>query len=290
MREALPWPPNIRPYHVVAAIVVASAVILGVLVATNLPAPSGSTLKVQDDDLVDVDYIGLLPNGRVFDTSIRRVAEDDANYPKAVSFVRRDSYSPLSVRMGAVPPTVIAGFEEGLMGMRVGETRLIEVPQDKGYGPSDPALFEVRPLVEELPQFETIATAEFETRFGAIPTLGLTVQDPLWGWDVTVTSIYAGKTTAIHVPVEGLVVKPYGAWDARVEKVDTSSNGGQGLVRVRHLLDASHVHNVQAEDEGGTFRVVAVNGGEGTYTVDYNREIVGQTLFFEVTVVSISRL
>lgn len=290
MREALPWPTKIRLYHVVAAIVVVSSVILGFILATNLPGPSGLTLRAQEDDLVDVDYIGLLPDGKVFDTSIRTVAEDNANYPKALSFTRRDSYSPLTVRMGAVPPTVISGFEEGILGMGVGETRLIEVPQDKGYGPSDPALFDVRPLVEEMRQFEIMETGEFETRFDATPAIGLTVIDPFWGWDVTVTSFSAGHTTIMHVPEEGMLVMPYGAWEARVEKVDTSSNGGQGLVRVRHLLDTSHVDNVQAEDEGGTFRVVAVDQGAGTYTIDYNREIVGQTLFFEVTVVSISRL
>lgn len=289
MRGALPWPPKIRLYHVVAAIVVVSAVLIGVLVASHLPGPSGPALRVQGGDSVDLDYIGLLSSGKVFDTSVRAVAEDDANYPKALSFERRDSYNPFTVQIGAIPPAVIPGFEEGILGMRVGETRLIEVPPDKGYGPSDPGMLEVRPLVEEMPQFETMDNDEFEAQFEGDPALGLTVVEPFWGWDVIVTSVSTNFATIMHVPEEGMLVRPYGAWEARVESVDTSANGGQGLIRVRHLLDVSQIDNVGAEDEGGTFRVVAVAQGAGTYTVDYNREVVGQTLFFEVTVLQITR-
>ncbi len=257
--------------------------------ATHLPAPPGTTLTVQDGDTVDVDYIGLFSNGKVFDTSIKGVAEDDATYPKAISFERRASYSPFTVQVGADPPTVIAGFEEGIVGMRVGQTRSIEVPPEKGYGPSDPELIETRSLAEEVPQFETMDAVEFESRFEADPSAGLVVVDPFWGWNVTVSGLSINFVTVMHIPDPGMIVKPYDAWEARVEGVDTSANGGLGLVSVRHLLDQSHVDNVGAEDEDGRFRVIAVNQEAGTYTVDYNRETVGRTLFFEVTVVTIDR-
>ncbi len=289
MRAALPWPPKVRPYHVVMAVVVVSAVLLGYIVATHWPGPVGPALTVQDGDRVEVDYIGFLANGKVFDTSMQEVAEDDANYPKSVSFEKRTTYGPLTVEVGAVPPAVIQGFEEGIVGMREGETRLVEIPQDKGYGPSDPEKFEVRPLLDELPQFETLEVVDFETRFEAIPSAGLVVTDPVWGWSVMVTSLSANFVTIMHIPETGMTVTAFGAWPAIVESVDSSANGGQGLVSVRHLLDETHIGNVGGEDEEGAFRVVSVNQGAGTYTVDYNREVVGQTLFFEITVLRITR-
>ncbi|MFQ5838034.1 MAG: FKBP-type peptidyl-prolyl cis-trans isomerase [Thermoplasmata archaeon] len=289
MAEERSWPPRISLFQVVIAIVVVSAILIGYFVATLPRAPSGPLDTAQLGDVVQVDYVGYFEDGRVFDTSIAAVAEDDAGYPKALSFTLRDTYRPLEFLIGGTETPVIEGFEEGIIGMREGEVKLIEVPPEKGYGLSDPSQIEVRPILVELTVFETLTVDDFEQRFEAGPVQGMIVRHPLWGWNVTVMTLQPDFVTIMHLPEQGMIVKPYGTWEAKVVEVDSSANEGAGRIAVRHLLDRGHIDNVQGEDDGGTFRVVDVDLVNGTYTVDYNREVVGRTLIFQVELLKLTR-
>jgi peptidylprolyl isomerase len=83
------------------------------------PEPEADTDKVvEQGDLVRVHYTGTLEDDSVFDTSRGR--------------------EPLSFEAGA--GDVIPGFDEGVLGMRVGETRRIVIPPEVGYGPWKPEL------------------------------------------------------------------------------------------------------------------------------------------------------
>jgi FKBP-type peptidyl-prolyl cis-trans isomerase 2 len=289
MPEEGSWPPRISLFHIVAAIVVASAVFIGYFLATLPPASTGPPDTAEMGDVVEVDYIGFFDDGRVFDTSIEEVAKDDAAYPKALSFQLRDTYRPLEFLIGGQETPVIKGFEEGIIGMREGEVRVIEVPPEKGYGLADPTKIEVRPLLEELTQYEVLAVADFEEIFDRSPEQGMVFRHPRWTWNVTVITLEEDFVTLMHLPEQGMVIRPYGAWEAKVVEVDSSANEGLGRIAVLHLLDEDHVNAVQAEDERGTFRVVDVDLEKGTYTVDYNREVVGRTLFFRVWLLEITR-
>ncbi len=281
---------RISLFQVVVALVVVSAVIIGYLFATLPPRPPDSAETVQEGDAVEVDYIGFFSDGRVFDTSMEAVAKDNATYPKAVSFVFRGFYTPLQfVATRGPEATVIVGMVEGVLGMKEGEAKLVEIPSEKGYGSPDPSLFEVRPLVVELTQFEELTRGDFQSRFRTSPAPGLTVEDPLWKWNVIVTSLSQHFVTIMHVPEQGMTVSPFGSWPARVLEVDSSANGGLGKVVVQHLLGIADVNNVGGEDDKGPFRVTGLDLEAGTYTVDYNREVVGKTLFFEITLLTITR-
>jgi FKBP-type peptidyl-prolyl cis-trans isomerase 2 len=289
MPEEGSWPPRISLFHVITAIVVASAIFIGYFVATLPPGPQPPPDMAQPGDTVEVDYIGYFEDGRVFDTTIEEVAEDDAGYPKALSFEDRLSYRPLVLQIGATERPVIPGFEEGIIGMRVGEVRVIEIPPEKAYGPSDPSQIEVRPLFVELTQFETLTVSDFEKRFERTPVDGMILREPFWGWNVTVVALDSDFVTIMHLAEEGMLVEPYGAWQARVAEVDSSANEGLGRIAVLHLLDEDDIDNLKSEDDKGTFRIVDVDLARGTYTVDYNREVVGRTLFFWVELISITR-
>ncbi len=65
--------------------------------------------------IVTVHYIGTLQNGRKFDSS-------------------RDRKEPFSFRLGA--GDAIKGWEQGIVGMRVGGRRKLEIPPELGYGSS----------------------------------------------------------------------------------------------------------------------------------------------------------
>jgi peptidylprolyl isomerase len=68
--------------------------------------------QVMRGDNVKVHYTGKLNDGTVFDSS--------------------DNREPLSFAVGS--GQVIAGFEEAVLGMAVGESKVVHIPIDKAYG------------------------------------------------------------------------------------------------------------------------------------------------------------
>jgi FKBP-type peptidyl-prolyl cis-trans isomerase FkpA len=95
---------------------------LGVDTAAMTRTPSG--LRYQDlasgegeeaaaGKAVSVHYTGWLPNGEKFDSS-------------------RDRNEPFGFKLGA--GQVIAGWDEGVAGMKVGGRRKLVIPPDLGYG------------------------------------------------------------------------------------------------------------------------------------------------------------
>lgn len=289
MSEKGGWPPRISLFQVVVAIVVVSALFIGYIFATLPPRGLAPSNTVQQGDSVKVDYIAYFEDGLVFDTSMEEVAKNDASYPKALSFELRDSYRPLEFDITESGGSVIRGFAEGVLGMREEETRVIEVPPEKGYGSPDPSLIEVRPLVVDMPLLEDLIVSDFQARFGRPPEEGLTLKDPFWKWNVTIISLSDDFVTIMNLPEQGLIIRPYETWQARVIEVDSSASDGLGVVVIRHLLGIGDIDRVKGEDSRGSFRVVDVDLEAGTYTVDYNREVVGTTLFFRVTLLTIVR-
>ncbi len=76
----------------------------------------GSGEAAKPGDTVTVNYVGKLQNGTVFDAS--------ANHGGAFSFVLGQG-------------RVIQGWEQGLLGMKVGGKRTLTIPPELGYGPND---------------------------------------------------------------------------------------------------------------------------------------------------------
>ncbi len=68
--------------------------------------------KVKEGDTVKVHYTGKLANGEVFDSSEGR--------------------QPLEFTIGN--GSLIQGFEKGVVGMDVGDTKTIEISPEEGYG------------------------------------------------------------------------------------------------------------------------------------------------------------
>ena len=80
-------------------------VVQDVLVGTGEEAVPG--------EKVDVHYVGRLQNGQVFDSS-------------------RERGQPFSFTLGA--GDVIRGWDQGLVGMKVGGKRVLVIPPSLGYG------------------------------------------------------------------------------------------------------------------------------------------------------------
>lgn len=74
--------------------------------------------EVKSGDKVQVHYHGSLTSGEVFDSSRER--------------------DPLEVQVGA--GQVIPGFDNALMGMKVGDTKTVTLSVDEAYGPRNDQL------------------------------------------------------------------------------------------------------------------------------------------------------
>lgn len=85
---------------------------------------------IKKGDIIQVDYIGTFENGTVFDTSIKEEAVK-------AGFVLRDSYNPLTFTVG--DHHVIKGFEDGVLGMKEGQEKVLVVKPSEGYGEFNPS-------------------------------------------------------------------------------------------------------------------------------------------------------
>lgn len=73
----------------------------------------GTGRQAELGDTASVHYTGWLADGKKFDSS-------------------RDRKEPFSFRVGA--GQVIKGWDEGMMGMKIGGTRKLTIPPQLGYG------------------------------------------------------------------------------------------------------------------------------------------------------------
>ena len=87
----------------------------------KITAPAGEPATAQPGDWVSVHYTGRLDNGQVFDTSTQPRPEG-----------RTMTIRPLTFKLGE--KRVIAGWEEGVTGMKVGEKRTLVIPPELAYG------------------------------------------------------------------------------------------------------------------------------------------------------------
>ncbi|MES2930562.1 MAG: FKBP-type peptidyl-prolyl cis-trans isomerase [Patescibacteria group bacterium] len=73
--------------------------------------------QAKNGDTLIMNYTGRLTNGTVFDSNV------DPKFQHV---------EPFEFTLGA--GQVIKGWDEGLLGMKVGEKRILTVPPEKGYG------------------------------------------------------------------------------------------------------------------------------------------------------------
>jgi len=86
-----------------------ATLLIGAVVAGCSSAPAAAA---KEGDVVQVNYTGTLADGTVFDSSVGR--------------------TPLEFTVGA--GQVIPGFENAVLGMKVGEKKTVNIPAAEAYG------------------------------------------------------------------------------------------------------------------------------------------------------------
>ncbi len=274
----------ISDWYVLLALVIAVVVVVGAYYVLFTPAPIPKVTTAQQGDTVYIDYIGYFSNDNlVFDTSLQTVAADNASYPKAFSFAWRSPYQNLQFAIG--DGSVIKGFDDGTRGLAVGQSTTVSVPYSEGYGPANPALVHVHNLVETVPVQQTWNESAFLAYYGQSAVSATNVSDPVYGWSVTV-SVLGSLVTTTNSPYPGEAIRPYHAWDADVLSIDSTANNGTGLITIQSHLDSTMIDKIGGKAPNGqTFYLSAVDEAAGTYTLNFNKQVVGRTLVFQITLV-----
>jgi FKBP-type peptidyl-prolyl cis-trans isomerase 2 len=298
------------PRILMAVLIVVVFVVAGVGAALvyehNKSTAATPILTVHLGDNVTVNYIGEFGSGaqvgRVFDTSIYSVATNNQSYPKALEYQSRGpitAYTPLGVHVGAYAPssgytlgnftfnTVVTGFWQGLIGLPGNQSHTVVVPPNLGYGALNASCLASSPLVYTVPVLTYVSVKDFSSLYpGVTASVGVVFPDPTYGWN---DSVFAVNSTNVAVQAlatlgqsttpDGLpfVVSSLNATEITLSSQLTPANAGLVL---GHVTSGGLCGQTK-------FIVSAVDLATGTFTENYNSEVVGETLDFTVTVVDI---
>ncbi|MFQ6088852.1 MAG: peptidylprolyl isomerase [Candidatus Methanofastidiosia archaeon] len=229
---------------------------------------------VREGDLVRVDFAGYLEDGTLFDTTIEEIALDK-NIPKAPWFRIQLKYEPLIFQVGA--HQVMPGLEKAVLGMKVGEEKLIRISPEDGFGQRDLNLIKEIDRVIVVPRFETITLDNF---------LKITFENPE-------------------------VSKVYNAGSKKIKVLEVSENE----VKLEILMEVGDVIDIpqtsfpsgpaevlKMEEESYTLRLIpelsfqmilegrrgiVIDITEDKITLDFNPFLAGRTLILRIILVSI---
>jgi len=93
-------------------IILLGVFLLGAILISGCNAEQNAA-QAKNGDIVEVHYTGTLENGTVFDTS--------------------EGGEPLEFTLGQ--GQMIPGFEQAVLGMKIGESKNFTIPADEAYGP-----------------------------------------------------------------------------------------------------------------------------------------------------------
>ena len=259
------------------------------------------TVKIGDN--VSIDYTGSLMNGNVFDTSIESIAK---TYNLSVD----REFKPLQFTVGK--EQVIKGFDEGIAGMKVGESKKLTIPPEKAYGPKDPQLIQTYSIIQNMPTTRIfpstleIPVAQFDEIFGPDHKIGDNVMIPDTNINLTVQSITTSNVSlSYNLAVGYKILQSRAPWNETVIKIDDKNITTQFDVKNGDIIqfqdapwnttiiniDSNNItmrHNTIPDTTIQAPRPIKVHFNETYIIMDQNNELAGETLIFDVTLKSIN--
>jgi FKBP-type peptidyl-prolyl cis-trans isomerase 2 len=191
---------KIRGIQVMLTIVLAAFIFMAGRgpVAPGTAKDGGSERAAKTGDRVCVDYIGKFPDGTVFDTSVEAVAKDSGNYNS------ERNYEPLCFTIGA--HQVVPGFENGAIGLKIGESKDVTLPPDQAYGerkqelvvPVPMTTFGQKPQIGEVYGFTDSASGQM------LPGRVDAIDDASGQVFVDFNSEMAGKTLLFNITMRNI--------------------------------------------------------------------------------------
>lgn len=235
---------------------------------------------VEDGDSVSMEYIGYTEDFKIFDTSVIDAGTLAANggIDKLATF-SGGSYQPFQFVTGS--GSAIKGFNDGVLGLEVGQSRCVVVPPEDGYGRFTNISIN---LTDSTPVFETIRDHTFNATYaGESIQIGLTVSHRLWGWETRIKDYKNGWITLENLPINGQTYTPFG-WNSVVTDIDSTANGGVGEIKLTHSPPA--VGSVVSY-AGHDATVISLDATQ--VTIEYNtstHDLGHETLIFQIRLIS----
>ena len=269
---------------------------------TNATINTGNSGVVVNGSMVSVDYVGSEEGGKIFDTSIESVAKENDIY------VKNKKYQPLEFKVGS--GQVIKGFDEGVIGMKVGDTKTIVIPPEKGYGPSDPSKIMVIPISQSFPASNTfpkqveIPADRFKSDFGN-HSVGDIIQIPSTNINLTIKNIGTNVTLIYNLNVGDKITQKGSPWNQTVVSADNNNITIVPDIKVNDTITLPNVmwnstvvglnstnitlrHNPIPDKHVSTsFGFLNIHFNDTSVIIDQNSQLAGKTLIFKVTLKAI---
>ncbi len=225
------------------------------------------SIKARRGDIVYVNYIGKLTDGSVFDSSYMDVAKEAGIY----DFLRE--YGPFEFRMGE--GQVIAGFENAVYGMSVGENKTVRIPPESAYGEWVQEKVSVADRVQSFPRVVNLSLDQFWVEFGEEPRMNLTQQVELYEWNKTVVAL-----------TNSTVMVRFDPWP----NASAHTNFGLANVSVDEMnvyISANPVNGSVVETDKGPARIIEVT--QDSISLDFNHPLAGKTLVFYIKLENVTK-
>jgi FKBP-type peptidyl-prolyl cis-trans isomerase 2 len=258
---------------------------------------------VKAGDNVSIDYIGKTTDGKVFDTSIESVAkENNLSMPNRV-------YQPLNITLGK--RQLITGLEEGIVGMKVGETKEITVSPEKGYGPVDPKKISTVPLEmtlpvsQDFPRTMEMPVDQFKGTFIVDPKAGENLKVPNSNVNITVNSVGTNVSVTYNLKTGDSIYEKGAPWNLSVISADNNTIKVKADVKKNEvvtlpnalwnstIIDVNDTNitlrhiPIPDKDISTSFGNIKVHFNDTAIIIDQNNKYAGKTLIFDVTLKSI---
>jgi FKBP-type peptidyl-prolyl cis-trans isomerase 2 len=225
---------------------------------------------VQKDDLVELDYIVSLGDGRIVATTMAAVFSDPIR--KMIDeFMSPKSFEPLMIRAGEAG--AFPGLSDNVLGMRVGQKRQVELTPGQAFGAHDPRMIGQYRKTRLVSKTITISADDYLNRFGSLPLVDQEVAyNPYLNARVEKID---GKTAVLKLMSRGETFSEnYGS-------VHVKEDGDEFAIVLNPTLGARFT----LQNRRG--RIIADDGIH--FIVDYNHPLAGETLYLEITLVSLSK-
>jgi len=284
---------------IVIAIIVIGLSTGGVLAARELyfKEETDERIRAEEGDTVEIHYIGRLGDERIydgqriFDTSYEEIPGVREPRFTLTYDHERERGDPFEFTLGE---GVIEGWNENIRGMREGGSKRFSVPPEKGYGEASEELkFQIK-RAESMPVYESMNVEEFTDKYGE-PRRNMVVEDHFWGWDKVITSVGLERVRLRNEPDIDEIYRPTGerGWDVEVVSIDSTARDGEGIIEIKHTVHEPFVVDgelLSLYDEKFQNLEDGILIPNGDYiTVDFNDEVNGKTLHFEVEVLNIEK-
>ena len=227
-----------------------------------------------DGDTVQVNYIGKLQDGSVFDTSIQ------AEAVKANIYDKNRPYAPFSFIIGK--KQVVPGFEDAVRSMKKGETKTVTIPPEQAYGQAQPDLI-LRDIKKTFQTDEsmTIPLHEFTRAFNKQPQLQEILSPPGSPFTLQVSTIQNDTVTLRRRATIGQTVQsPEREWPIRVIAIDKG--------KITFMQEPQIGQRIASASQPRPGRVIQVHAD--SYDINFNTPLAGKTLIFTITLVDFKKI